>query len=124
MATLIRAALPGLLLAVGACQSFAVDDGVPARIVAPTDASRAALQAAVDQALHTRVTLADSALTTSSVLTIERKIPRSIDGQDAYGRTMEPPIRFELHKSGADCLLVDTRDGSRLVLRDTECVAE
>jgi hypothetical protein len=116
--------VPGLLLAMAGCNSMAVADDVPARIPVPTAASRAALQAAVNDALRTDVLLAADAFTDSSVLTVERNVPRSIDGQSAQGRNMELPLRFRLVKSGDACVLIDERDGSRHVLADTDCIAE
>jgi hypothetical protein len=93
-------------------------------IVNPDAASRAALQQTVNAALHTDVTLADDALTDTSVLTIERKIPQSVEGSPAQGRNMEMPIQFRLVTDGANCILVDQRDLSRAVLVDIECVTE
>jgi hypothetical protein len=112
------------LVCIGGCQNMAVAGDVPARIVAPTDASREALRETLYLALGTDVPLAADALTTASVLTIERQVPRSIDMQDAYGRNTEAPLQFRLVKNGADCVLVDPRDGARYVLEDTECTAE
>jgi hypothetical protein len=60
------------LIVLAGCQTIASADDVPARITNPTDASRAALQQAVNDALHTEVLLADNALTDSSILIIER----------------------------------------------------
>jgi len=71
-------------------------------IISADAASRAALQETVNAALHTDVALADDALTESSVLIIERKIPQSIEGSPAQGRNMEMPIQFrsKLHIGG------------------------
>jgi hypothetical protein len=122
-----RAGLPlaaAVLVAAAGCESMAVAGDAPARIVAPDEASSAALQETVNRALGTDVPLAADALTTASVLMIERRVPRSIDGQDAYGRTTEAPLQFRLVKNGADCVLIDPRDGARYVLENTECAAE
>jgi len=112
------------LTAFGGCQTVATANDVPARITDPNDASRAALQNAINDALHTTVLLADGALTTSSLLIIERNPPRSLQNQPATGRNMELPIQFRLVLSGEDCVLVDTRDDSRHLLENTTCVAE
>jgi len=93
-------------------------------ITDPDAASRAALQQAVNAVLHTDVTLADDALTDKSILIIERKMPQSIEGSPAQGRTMEMPIQFRLVTDGTNCILVDQRDASRHVLADTRCVTE
>ena len=97
---------------------------VPARITSPTGASRAALQNVVNDALHTNVMLADDALTTSSNLSIERSRPRSMQGQTATGRNMDPPIRFQLVINDFACILIDTRDETRHPLENTTCIAE
>ena len=97
---------------------------VPARITDPTTASRAALQYAVNDALHTKVLLADDAFTDSSVLVIERRQPRTMQDPPATGRIMEPAVKLQLVMNGRDCILIDTRDSSRYVLENTSCVAE
>ena len=115
--------LGGLLVLAG-CQTMATGNDVPARITNPTAASRAALQNAVNDALHTEVLLADDALTSSSILTIERNPPRTLQGQLATGRNMDPPIRFDLVLNDSQCVLIDRRDDSRHTLKNTTCVAE
>ena len=114
-------ALAMSVLVFAACKHVAPDADRPAVIVDPSDASRAALQQAVNTALGTDVVLADDALTDSSILIIERQVPRSIEGSPAQGRTMEQPVRFTLMTNGTDCVLVDDRDGSRYLLADTVC---
>jgi len=106
------------------CKNVAPDTDQAAVIVDPDAASRAALQETVNAVLHTDVTLADNALTDTSALTIERKIPQSIEGSPAQGRNMEMPIQFRLVTDGTNCILVDQRDASRHMLADTRCVAE
>jgi hypothetical protein len=106
------------------CKNVAPDADQAAVIVAADAASRAALQQTVNAALHTDVALADDALTGTSILIIERKIPQSIEGSPAQGRTMEMPIQFRLVTDGTNCILVDQRDASRHILADTRCVAE
>jgi len=113
----------GLAILAG-CQTMATGTDVPARITNPTAASRAALQNAVNDALHTEVLLAASALTTSSILVIERNPPRSMQSQPATGRNMDPPMRFHLVLNNSECILVDQRDESRHRLEDTTCAAE
>ncbi len=96
----------------------------PARIIEADAASRAALQNAVNTALHTEVMLASDALTETSVLVIERNPPRSLQGHPTQGRIMEAPIQFRLVRHGEDCILVDQRDRSRYPLENTRCEAE
>ena len=109
---------------IAGCQTVAMGDDKPARISNPTDDSRAALQQTVNEVLNTNVTLADDALTDSSLLIVERVMPKSMEGSPAQGRTMEMPIQFRLVINGDDCILIDQRDESRHVLQDTSCVAE
>ncbi|MGI9205394.1 MAG: hypothetical protein ACR2Q3_15365 [Woeseiaceae bacterium] len=104
------------------CQTLAGDK--PARIVNPDDASRAALQKVVNAAMHTDVTLADDALTQSSILTIERNPPRTMSNPNPQGRIMEAPFRFRLVTNSGECVLIDDRDQTRHVLSATRCMAE
>ena len=114
---------------VSACQTLEadinanVDADVAAVIVNPTFDSRASLQHAINVAMETVVLLADNALTQTSVLTIERNLPRSFDSAPAQGRVMNPPIQFRLVKNGEYCILIDQRDGTRHHLENTHCVA-
>lgn len=117
-------ALAGCCLALTGCKEVLEDANQPAIIVDPTDASRAVLQQVVNEVLRTDVLLADDALTDSSVLIIERKIPQSITGSPAQGRTMELPAQFRLLTNGTICVLEDQRDKGRYLLEDTKCVAE
>lgn len=114
--------LTAAVLLVG-CKTTAVDPEYPARIVDPDDASRAALQAAVNAAMHRNVLLADDALTETSVLVIERRYAGGIGIPDTQGRIIEEPLQLHLVSNGTDCILVDPRDDSRQVLEHTSCVA-
>lgn len=120
--------LTSLLLSVftvlAGCQTIASGSDVAARITNPSAASRAALQQAVNDALNTDVLLANDALTTSSILVIEKNLPGSMQNQAATGRIMDPPIRFHLVLNESECILVDQRDQSRRLLENTTCVAE
>lgn len=116
--------LPGILLLAG-CLTINAEADVPALITDPDEASRAALQAAVAASFGgLDVLLADDALTTSSVLMLERSPRGSLDNNQAMGRVLEQPLRFQLVKNGAECTLIDLRDDSRHVLADTSCVPE
>ncbi len=112
------------VLALTACQTMSADHDQPARIDPATDASRAALQETINNALHTSVMLADDALTKSSVLTIELNPPATIQNPNPLGRDMGKPIQFRLVLNQSACILIDQRDGARHVLDDTTCVAE
>ncbi len=110
-------------LALTACKNVVPDATEPALIVEPTEASRAALQATINGLLDTEVVLSGEALTDTSFLFIERRVPQSIDGSPAKGRNMDLPYRFTLLTNGTDCVLVDERDDSRHLLANTKCVA-
>jgi hypothetical protein len=125
----IRAA-PGVFilastLLVAGCRTVRPEPrDVPALTVAPTDASRAALAAAVTAALHgAQVTLADDALTRSSTLIVERARQRDAVGLPVDGRVVAAPERFRLVKRGGACVLVHERTGREAVLESTTCVA-
>ena len=118
------AVIAGIALVMVGCQTLASGEDVVARITNPTDYSRAALQNTVNDALNTDVALADDALTDSSVLTIERNPPRSMQSPPAQGRNMDTPIQFRLVLNGSDCILIDQRDNSRYLLEKTTCAAE
>ena len=124
MALKPSAAIAGIALVMVGCQTLASGEDVAARITNPTDYSRAALQNTVNVVLNTDVALADDALTDSSVLTIERNPPRSMQSPPAQGRNMDTPIQFRLVLNGSDCILIDQRDNSRYLLEKTTCAAE
>lgn len=106
------------------CKTAAITSEFPALIIDPDDASRAALQAAVNAAMHREVLLAADALTETSTLVIDRRSADTIDNSAAQGRIMETPLQLHLVSNGTDCLLVDPRNDSRQVLENTSCVAE
>lgn len=112
------------VLTILGCQTVDMTKDQPARITTATEASQAALQSAVNTALGTDVMLADYALTDSSFLTIEYSPQRTINDPDRRGRIMEKPYQFQLVMNGADCILVDQRDGKRYRLENTRCEAE
>ena len=111
-------------LAALGCQTLADEYDKPARIVNPDDASRAALQETVNKAFGVDVTLADNALTDSSVLTIERSPRPTMENPNPLGRNMETPFQLRLVINGTDCVLIDRRDRSRYILANTSCEAE
>ena len=113
-----------LWLMLSGCQTVDADLDRPARIVNADADSRAALQAVVNEALGTEVMLADTALTDSSLLTIERWPAGTMDNPVPQGRILEKPIQFQLVRNGDDCILVKKSDGSRYLLSDTDCEAE
>ena len=113
-----------LWLMLSGCQTVDADLDRPARIVNSDADSRAALQALVNEALGTDVMLADTALTDSSLLTIERWPRGTMENPVPQGRILEKPIQFQLVRNGDDCVLVKQSDGSRYLLSDNDCEAE
>ena len=112
-------------LVLGACNMNAVHEDRPARIVDPSDASRAELQQVVSGALNgADVLLAEDALTGSSVLIIERRKTGSLDNPPLSGRDLGRPERFRLVTSGAECVLIHEKDSARYALHETDCAAE
>ncbi len=98
---------------------------IPALITGPTEESRAALRQAVSEAFNgIKVTLADDALTKSSLLTIERNPIRDVQGRRLMGRELGMPHKFRLIKNGSRCALVRLSDDRRWVLAGTRCVPE
>ena len=106
------------------CQTVNTDLDRPARIVNADADSRAALQSAINEALGREVMLADDALTDTSLLTIERWPAGTIENPVPQGRSLEKPIQFLLVINDSDCILIDQRNESRHMLKDTECLAE
>ena len=114
-------ALPPL----SACQGLNRDPGVPAVIVDPDEASRAALGKTLSKVFAGQeITLADDALTQSSILVLQHNPGDQQESQAALGRVVDEPIRFQLVKTGDGCFLVDLRDERRYLLANTSCVAE
>lgn len=94
---------------------------VPAVIDGVTDASRAELSQAVGTMLGQPVTLANDALTRSSVLTIERVPVRDADGRRIDARERAAPEVFRLVKRGDRCILIHERTKTESILHDVRC---
>ncbi len=108
-----------------ACAALPVARDIPALITGPTEESRAALRQAVSEAFNgIKVTLADDALTKSSLLTIERRPIRDVRGRLLMGRELGMPHQFRLIKNGSRCALVRLSNDRRWVLAGTRCVPE
>jgi hypothetical protein len=117
-------ALTFALLAAGCRTGRPEPREASAVIVSPTDASRAALAAAVSAALHgAQVTLADDALVRSSTLLVERARLRDAAGLPVGGRELGTPERFRLVKRGGACVLLHESTGRAALLESTACVA-
>lgn len=118
---LLVAAVPVIIVG---CQSIELGSGQPARIVNADEASRAAVQQAVNTVFGTDVTIAPHALTNSSVLVIERGPQPSMENPNPIGRNMEKPVQLRLVIDETDCILIDTRNNARYSLPNTSCEAE
>jgi hypothetical protein len=113
------------LLLLAGCQAIGANDDQPAVIVQPSDASRAALKQTLSAIFGgEEITLADDALTYSSMLTLENSPPNSADSQAALGRVVTRPFSFQLIKNRHACFLVDLRVGERHFLANTTCAPE
>jgi len=113
------------LILLAGCQGLNQNPDVPALIVQPDVASRAALKHTLSELFGGQeITLADDALTHSSILSLEINLPKQADSQPALGRVVTPPFRFHLVKAKNGCFLVDLRDGKRHLLADTTCTPE
>ena len=112
------------MLGLVACQAPATQPDVAAVLVNPTPQSRSQLAKAVNEMLGvSSVTLADDALTRSSVLSIERTPAHDADGVRITGRDYGKPHTFTLIKNDEGCVLVSARDGRRFVLTEATCQA-
>jgi hypothetical protein len=117
--------LGGLALFGTACKMNSMHEERPARIVKPSAESRAELRRVVsDMLFGAEVTLADDALTDSSVLIVERNRIRNLDNPPLSGRDLGKPERFQLVTTGKQCVLIYESDRARHELLETECVAE
>ena len=68
------------------------------------------------------VTIADDALTRDSVLIIERRERRDLEGNRADGRVLEAPEQFRLVLRDTHCELIRASDERRWKLTETSCV--
>jgi len=120
----IRVVLIGsAVIGVSACTIDAEQSDIPALIVSPTAESRAELLRVVSGAVgDVDVTLAGNALTTDSMLIIERKPHRDLQHGRIMGRDPGRPEHFRLVKHGDRCTLVQESTGERWPLVQTSCV--
>ena len=103
--------------------SAAAPTSAPAAIIDSTASSRTDIRQAVTAALGTEVLIADDALTTSSLLIIERRSRRSIDGRVGSGRVVTPPEIFQLVLDDDQCILIHRRTGEAYPLENARCSA-
>lgn len=88
-----------------------------------TPDGRADIQRVVAAALGKDVLIADDALTKSSLLIIERRIPRTMEGRVGSGRILDPPETFQLVLDGGRCVLVHRRTDTAYPLENARCRA-
>ena len=105
--------LPGLWASMSAA--------APAAIMESTPEGRSDIQQAITAALGKDVLIADDALTKSSLLVIERRIPRTLEGRVASGRILDPPETFRLVLEGDQCVLLHDRTGESYPLENARC---
>ncbi len=101
----------------------AAPDSAPAVVMDSSPASRTDIQQAVTNALGKEVLIADDALTTSSLLIIERHTPRTIEGRIASGRILDAPEVFQLVLEKDRCVLVHRRTDVAYPLENARCRA-
>ncbi len=102
---------------VTACQNAPAQNDAPAIVTDPTPESRAELLRVVTTALNgARVRLADDALTSDSLLIVER--------EQHTGREFGRPDHFRLMKSGSRCVLEHQGTGGRWQLTETTCARQ
>ncbi|MXY57100.1 MAG: hypothetical protein F4029_00010 [Gammaproteobacteria bacterium] len=122
----MRAAISAFLVA-AACQGVGSDEpaDVAALLVESTPASTAEIRDVVEDALpgH-RILLAKDAFTESSLLVIERRRHKRLEGTLSAGVADEAPHRFRLILDGGRCELKHLNTGKRHALTRTRCRAE
>jgi hypothetical protein len=116
-----------VMLAVCALPAFSfradpVDE--PAVIINPSAANLMELERVISEALHgAAVTLADDALTTSNMLSLEHPNPRDQAGRPFDGRELVRPETFALFKRESRCVLVQTKTGRAWTLHHVRCTS-
>lgn len=119
-----RYLLATAVIVLSACVAPAATPEGPALLVAPDAQAREELLHAVSSALNgIPITLASDALTTTSMLVIERAPVRDASGQRLSGRELGKPERFNLVLSGTRCTLIHERSGQRFILAAANCRA-
>lgn len=103
----------------GVCATSSI--GAPPAIMDSTPPASADIQKAVVAALGKDVLIADDALTNSSLLIIERRVPRTMEGRFGNGRTPHAPETFQLVLDGGKCVLVHIRTGESYPLVNARC---
>jgi hypothetical protein len=122
-----RAGTPALLAAallLAACRMAPAQQALPAVLTHPAAEVRLELVAAI-QAMSgfARVSLADSDLTRTSELVIERTQQSDGRGGLLQGRELQSPQRFQLQRVDGQCWLLHRPSGQRQRLMHAQCQA-
>ena len=96
----------------------------PAVIINPSTTNLRELERVISEALHgVAVTLADDALTTSNMISLEHPNPRDEAGRPFDGRELARPETFALFKRESRCVLVQTKTGRAWTLHHVRCAS-
>ena len=122
---MVRRALPAAFASfcLAGAWAAATPTSAPAAIIDSTASSRTDIRQAVTAALGTKVLIADDALTTSSLLIIDRRPQNTIDGRIGSGRILDPPETFQLVLDENQCILVHRRTEEAYPLENARCRA-
>jgi len=124
MMKLVSSCIVTMVLLLTACQVLSGED-TPAVLVDPDARTIAELKLIISRVLNDApVTLAPDALESSSRLIIERKPHRTLQGNPATGRRMEPPDQFRLVRRNGQCVLIHEGSGERATLTRATCRPE
>jgi len=112
--------------ALAACQTTTSAPPAEAMLTESSAATTQMLSKAVSKALGgVDVKLANNVLMDSPTLTLETRIPQSMDGGRMVGamndRARPAPDRFTLMKEGRSCYLVHENTGQKLPLGSMKC---
>ena len=108
-----------------ACSTPAINPEYPALLTNTGPTTLLELEQTISSAMDgAKVTIAQDALTTSSQLTIEQSMIRSIEQQPEMGSNLGRPDQFQLLIDGPQCVLVHEKTGLHWLLNSVECVAE
>jgi hypothetical protein len=111
-----------LFIAVLSSRAWASPQDAPAVIINPSAQSAKELRRVIHKALPgVAVTLADDALTQSSLLSLEHTHRRDPMGQTLNGRDLSRPETFELSKRESRCVLKQLSTGRFFELHHVQC---
>ena len=111
------------VMALPACVLAGQPVAQPAVIVAPDDASRADLAAALERLVGRSAAVDALALTTQSTLALQRSTLRDPLGHPMQGREQGRPFIVQLVLLAGHCELVNPQTGQRTRLPRTRCRA-